>query len=177
MKAYEKYEGIMLSLLPKLLFEKLTDIQPSFLQKRNIRLLLMDFDNTMLPYTTNEPTERLLAWIHTMQESGIALCIVSNSKRPRVPHFCEKYGIDCVTRAGKPTTGGVKKAMQRFTADKAETALVGDQIYTDVLGANLAGVLSIQVKSIHNHTIWLKLRHLLEVPFLAMAQNRRVKKD
>lgn len=166
----------MLSFLPTLRFERLTDITPELLSARGISLLLMDFDNTMLPYTTDVPTPELLAWLGRMKAAGITLCIVSNSRKPRVPKFSEEYGVPCVTRAAKPGVRGIREAMARFHADRAGTALVGDQIYTDVLGANLAGVTALHVRSIHNHTVWLKLRHLLELPFLAMSEKRRVTK-
>lgn len=164
----------MLSFLPTYWFPQLTDLQPEFLRERGITLLLLDFDNTMLPYTTDEPTPELLDWLGRMQAAGIRLCIVSNSRRQRVPTFSERYGVPCVLRAVKPRTRGIRTAMRRFSAQKAETALVGDQTYTDVLGANLAGITSLQVRSIHNHTIWLKLRHVLELPCLWMARKRRV---
>lgn len=164
----------MLSFLPKFLFRNLTDIMPEFLHSKGIDLLLMDFDNTMLPYTTDEPEQPLLDWIAGMKAAGVQLCIVSNSKRRRVPDFSEKYGVDCVTRAKKPFTKGIHEALRRYDASKSETALVGDQTFTDTLGANLAGITSLQVRSIHNHTVWLKLRHVFEVPFLAMAKKRRV---
>ncbi len=164
----------MLSFLPTYWFPQLTDLQPEFLRERGITLLLLDFDNTMLPYTTDEPTPELLDWLKRMQAAGVRLCIVSNSRRQRVPTFSERYGVPCVLRAVKPRTRGIRTAMQRFSAQKAETALVGDQTYTDVLGANLAGITSLQVRSIHNHTIWLKLRHILELPCLWMARKRRV---
>ena len=164
----------MLSFLPTYWFPQLTDLQPEFLRERGITLLLLDFDNTMLPYTTDEPTPELLDWLKRMQAAGVRLCIVSNSRRQRVPTFSERYGVPCVLRAVKPRTRGIRTAMRRFSAQKAETALVGDQTYTDVLGANLAGITSLQVRSIHNHTIWLKLRHVLELPCLWMARKRRV---
>ena len=164
----------MLSFLPKFIFKEITDISPEFLAEQGISLLLMDFDNTMLPYTTNVPTEKLLCWIDGMKEAGVTLCIVSNSHKNRIPDFSQKYDVHCVVRAGKPGRKGILRAMREFEMDKEHTALVGDQIFTDVLGANFAGVTSIAVKSIHNHTFWLKLRHIFEIPFLAMAKKRRV---
>ncbi len=164
----------MLSFLPRFLFRRLTDITPEFLLSRGIDLLLMDFDNTMLPYTTDQPDQPLLDWIAGMKAAGVRLCIVSNSKRRRVPDFSEKYDVDCVTRAKKPLPRGIREALQRYGASRKETALVGDQTFTDTLGANLAGITSVQVRSIHNHTFWLKLRHIFEVPFLAMAKKRRI---
>ncbi len=164
----------MLSFLPNHVFHKITDISPEFLQEKSIQLLLMDFDNTMLPYTTNEPTQQLLDWVQCMKDSGIQLCIVSNSHKSRVPDFSKKYGIDCVTHAAKPGIKGIQKAMARYHLEEAQTALVGDQIFTDTLGARRANITALLVKSIHNHTVLLKLRHLLELPFLAMARKRRV---
>ena len=160
-------------LLPKFIFPKLTDITPAFLHSHNIKLLLMDFDNTMLPYTSDEPTEDLLQWMTRIRQAGIRLCIVSNSTKQRVPNFSDTYGIPCVTRAKKPFPGGIRRAMEQMGESRA--AMVGDQIYTDVLGANLAGIPSLIVRSIDNHTFWLKLRHLLEIPFLAIAAGRTVK--
>ena len=164
----------MLSFLPRYIFPKLTDISPDFLKTLGIQLLLMDYDNTMLPYTSDVPDEALLSWLRMMQESGISLCIVSNTRKNRVPNFSEAYGVPCVTRAEKPRTRGIRRAMCRFPYGKEHTAFVGDQIFTDVLGANLAGLTSIAVTSIHNHNFWLKLRHVFELPFLALAHKRRV---
>lgn len=165
----------MLSFLPKYIFPKITDISPKFLSDHGISLLMMDYDNTMLPYTVDEPSEALLSWIAEMKSAGIALCIVSNSHKQRVPSFSRKYDVPCVTAAKKPFTKGILEALTLLGTEKSQAALVGDQIYTDVLGANLAGVTSVIVKSIHNHNIWLKLRHVFEVPFLAIARKRRMK--
>lgn len=164
----------MLSFLPSYIFPKITDISIEFLKDKDIRLLLMDFDNTMLPYTTNIPSAELLLWIQQIKEAGIDLCIVSNSHKSRVPDFCKAYNVACVVHAAKPGTKGIHRAIEQQGAEQKHTALVGDQIYTDVLGANRAGITSLLVRSIHNHNIWLKLRHLLEIPFIAMARKRRV---
>lgn len=164
----------MLSFLPKYIFPKITDIPPSFFTEKGIGLVLLDFDNTMLPYTVDEPPQELLQWLKTMKEAKIQLCIVSNSHKQRVPNFSKQYDILCVTGAKKPGTKGIDEAIAKFRAKRENTALIGDQIYTDVLGANRANITSVIVKSIHNHNFWLKLRHVFEVPFLAMARKRRV---
>lgn len=164
----------MLSFLPNHIFEKITDISPEFLQEKSIRLLLMDFDNTMLPYTTNTPSPELLRWVKGMKDAGILLCIVSNSKKARVPNFSEKHGIACITHAAKPRTKGIFSAMERFGFARDQVAMVGDQIFTDTLGARRADITALLVRSINNHTIWLKLRHVFELPFIALARKRRV---
>ena len=161
-------------LLPKLITGELTDLTPELLQAHNIRLLMMDFDNTIVPYTTNVPTEKMAAWLRSMNASDIQLCVVSNSKRDRVKIFCDSYGIDCITHAKKPFTKGINECLAKYGIPAEEAALVGDQIFTDTLGANNAGVMPILVKAIDNHNFWLKARHVLEMPFILLAKNRRL---
>lgn len=163
----------MLSFLPKVIFPRLTDLPPEYLHTHGIRLLMLDFDNTMLPYTSNTPDQPLLDWLQTIQAAGIQLCIVSNSKRQRVPTFGKTYGIDVITHAKKPFQRGIRACLSRYGVKPRQAALCGDQIYTDVLGANCGGVHSILVKSIHNHNIWLKLRHVAEMPFIFLAKGRK----
>ena len=157
------------SFLPRMIYPHLTDVTADALRARDISFLMLDFDNTIVPYTTNEPTQQMAAWLRAMQASEIRLCVVSNSKRQRVVEFCKKYGLDCITHAKKPFSRGIRECLTRFSLDPAHCALVGDQIYTDVLGANCAGVQSILISAIHNHTIWLKLRHVAELPFIAIG--------
>ena len=161
-------------LLPRLITDELTDLTVSILKERNIRLLMMDFDNTIVPYTTDIPTEKMAAWLRMMAASEIQLCVVSNSKRDRVKIFCENYGIDCITHAKKPFTKGINECLEKYGISAAEAVLVGDQIFTDTFGANNAGVMPILVRAIDNHNIWLKLRHVAELPFIFAARKRRM---
>ena len=153
------------SLIPDLILPALTDLTPQLLRARGIGLLLMDFDNTIVPYTTDVPTEPMQRWLREMQESGIRLCVVSNSKKPRVQVFC-------ITHAKKPFQRGICAAKEQYGLPPAQMALVGDQIYTDVLGANCGGLMSILVRAIDNHNFWLKLRHVAELPFIAIGKRR-----
>ena len=162
------------SLLPGFLTRKLTDITPAFLREQGIRLLMLDFDNTIVPYTTNVPTAEMEQWLSMMVQSDIALCVVSNSKRERVKNFCQAYGIDCITHARKPFSRGIRQCLTRYHAESACAALVGDQIFTDTLGGNCAGVKTILVNAIDNHNFWLKARHVLEMPFILAARKRRM---
>jgi len=161
-----------ISLLPKLRAKRITDLTPQQLSSRKIKLLMMDFDNTIVPYTTDAPTDAVIQWLDCMKSSEIKLCVVSNSKRDRVKIFCKKYGLDCITRAKKPFSKGIRECMRRYDMQPWECALVGDQIYTDTLGANGCGVTSILVEAIDNHNFWLKARHVLEMPFLFLARKR-----
>ena len=162
------------SLLPRIVARELPDLTPELLRNLGIRLLLLDFDNTIIPYTSNIPEEKITAWLESVKESGVFLCVVSNSKRDRAKKFCQAYGIDCVTHAKKPFPHGIRRALRQYDLPRENCAMVGDQIFTDTLGANCAGVLSILVKSIDNHNFWLKARHVLEKPFIILAGNRRI---
>ena len=165
-----------LSFLPTMILDAVTDITPELLHSRGVKLLMLDFDNTIVPYTTDAPTNKMLSWIRSMQASDIMLCVVSNSKRDRVKLFCEQYGLSCITHAKKPFSKGIRECLHRFDLPADACALVGDQIFTDTLGANCAGVTSILVTAIHNHNIWLKLRHVAEMPFISAAKKRRIVK-
>lgn len=164
------------SLLPKAMTTKLTDLTPEYLEGQGIRLLMLDFDNTIVPYTTSVPTEEMETWLRTMAAASLPVCIVSNSKKDRVKIFCDTYGLPCITHAKKPFSKGIRECLARYGIPAHQAALVGDQIYTDTLGANCAGVQSILVEAIDNHNFWLKARHVLELPFIFIAKNRRIPK-
>lgn len=165
------------SLLPTLITPKLTDLTARQLRLRGIQLLMMDFDNTIVPYTTSTPTGEMDRWLRDMIASDIQLCVVSNSKKDRVRVFCSQYGIDCITHSRKPFPKGIRQCLQKYGLSPKHCALVGDQIFTDTLGANGCGVTSILVKAIDNHNIWLKLRHAAEKPFIFLARKRRMQYD
>ena len=160
--------------VPDVIVDKLTDLTPELLKSRNIDFLMLDFDNTIVPYTQNDPTPEMEAWLKMMAESSIGMCVVSNSKRDRVVKFCDARNIPCITHSKKPFAKGIRQCRERFGFDMNHAALVGDQIYTDVLGANCAGAISILVTPIHLHNIWLWLRHVAEKPFIAMGRKNRL---
>ena len=160
-------------LLPAVLVDSVWKLTPEFLHSLGIRLLMLDFDNTIVPYTTDTPTVEVVAWLERMQQSDITLCVVSNSRKERVRIFCNRYGLQCITHAKKPFSKGIRACLKQFRAEPSECALAGDQIFTDTLGANCAGIRAILVPAIDNHNIWLKLRHVAELPFIFAARKRR----
>ena len=162
------------SLLPAFITDKLTDLTPSFLKEQGIALLMLDFDNTIVPYTTSQATEEMDAWIRKMLASDISLCVVSNSHKDRVKIFCGHYGMDCITHAKKPFSKGIQECLRKYQIPASRAALVGDQIFTDTLGANGCGVRPILVKAIDNHNFWLKARYVLELPFIFLARKRKI---
>ena len=139
-----------ISFLPKVMTSALTDLQPQWLKSQNIQLLMLDFDNTIVPYTTCVPTEQMSQWLQRMAQSDILVCIVSNSHNDRVPKFCREYGLECITHAKKPFSKGIRACLAKYGIAPDQAALVGDQIFTDTLGANGCGVKSILVEAIDN---------------------------
>ena len=163
------------SFLPSVMVTSVTQIDPAFLKSRGIELLMLDFDNTIVPYTTSQPTADMELWIKCMTRVGVRMCVVSNSHKDRVKVFCRKYGLPCITHAKKPFSKGIRECLEQFAMESAQCAIAGDQIFTDTLGANGCGVTSILVAAIDNHNIWLKLRHVAEMPFILLSGKRRIK--
>lgn len=161
-----------LSFFPKAILESLPDLTPQWLTENKIELVLLDFDNTIVPYTTCTPTPEVENWFTTIRDAGFPICIVSNSKRTRVPEFCAARSLDCVTHAAKPGTRGIREALERYRCPPERAILVGDQIYTDILGGNCAGVVSVLVRPILLHIFPLRLRNWLEQPWIQIAKRR-----
>ena len=100
--------------------------------------------------------------------------MVAVSLKKRVRIFCKNYGIDCITHAKKPFPKGIRECLNKYGLPAEKCALAGDQIFTDTMGARGCGVTAILVTAIDNHNIWLKLRHVAELPFIFLARNRRM---
>ena len=128
----------------------------------------------IIEYLTSENKEH---WLEKMNRSDISICVVSNSKSDRVQRFCDARGLDCIIRAKKPRGKGIRECLARYQVPASQAALVGDQIFTDTLGANAQGVTSILVKAIHNHNALFKCRHVMELPFIAMAWKRKIENE
>ena len=95
--------------LPTMIADTVTDLTPQLLRQRGIRLLMLDFDNTIVPYTTSHPTREVSDWLHLMKDSDIQLCVVSNSRKHRVKIFCKAWDIPCITQAKKPFSEGIRR--------------------------------------------------------------------
>lgn len=153
-------------LIPCIRYSSIYEIDINGLKAQGIHLLLLDLDNTLIPYGLTEPEEVLHRWIAALREEGIAPFILSNSrKEKRVPDLAKKLGVPFLRRAGKPKKKGFQQAMQEMGKSQAETAMVGDQIFTDILGANRAGVRSVLVRPLRLDNLFRLLRYALETPF------------
>jgi HAD superfamily phosphatase (TIGR01668 family) len=152
-------------------FNKVTDISAEYLSARGIKLLLLDMDNTLAPYGVDVLPQEIIRWARGLQGAGITLAIVSNSHNAfRVASFAETLGVSYVNRAAKPLSGAVKRVIAGSNLAPRETALVGDQVYTDVLAASGAGAFSLLVQPIRLSNPFLAARYALEIPFRLLAQ-------
>lgn len=151
--------------------DSIYDLKVSALAEKGITLLLADLDNTLVPYGVPVPTEDVRAWNETLNEAGVTLFVLSNNRhadRPRI--FCEAMNIPFIGHAGKPKTSSFYKAMERMGVKPEQTAIVGDQIFTDVLGGNRAGVTTILVKPIRlAGNPGRYVRYAVELPFRVMS--------
>lgn len=152
---------------PTYVFDKVKDITPDFLKKKNIKGLLLDLDNTLTTHNNPIVPRSSLDWIELMKQNGIRLMIVSNNHAPRVSPFAEQLKIDFVCEGAKPLTIGYTKAIKRMGLEKREVAAVGDQIFTDILGSNLKGIRSLFVFPIKpEESLPFRFKRACEKPFL-----------
>jgi HAD superfamily phosphatase (TIGR01668 family) len=151
---------------PKYKFQKLSDITADFLVEKGVELLMLDLDNTVAPYGAETPTEPVLRWAESIRAAGIGLYIISNSRKEgRVKAFAQALGVPYILRAKKPSPRKPREAMRALDVKPENAALAGDQIYTDVLSAKLAGVTPILIRPIKLSNPLLALRYVLEAPF------------
>ena len=116
----------------------------------------------------------IAAWKEGLEAQGIQLFLLSNSRRPgRAQQFAERLGIPYQGHSGKPKRAGYRRAMERMGAAPEETVMVGDQIFTDILGANRAGVIPLLVKPIRlAGNPGRYLRYAVETPFRLLGKRR-----
>jgi hypothetical protein len=165
---------VSLFLVPQGVYSHVTDIRPGVLAKKGIRLVLADLDNTLVPYRVPEPTAEVTAWKNDLEAAGIQLFLLSNSRKPnRAKHFAEALGIPYQGHSGKPKRTGYVRAMERMGCQPKETVMVGDQIFTDILGANRAGVVPLLVKPIRlAGNPGRYVRYAVETPFRMLGARR-----
>lgn len=166
-------------LVPDLYIPSIYELTPEHLKKLGICGLILDIDNTMVPYHTMAISDRLLAWIQAMRGAGISLSIVSNGRAQRVGFYSSRLDIPfAFASALKPLSMSLKKAMAAMGTTAETTAIVGDQIYTDVLGGNLLGIYTILVKPIRAECNPLfGLKRLAERPVLAQYRRRMTRNE
>lgn len=126
-------------LKPDYRFDKITDIKAEDLKKVGAKLLLLDADNTLSFHGSQTPFPGVPEWISEIKKSGFELVIISNNSERRIKPFAENLGLPFVYKSAKPLPKGFKKAAENFGISPKETAVIGDQLFTDVLGGKIFG--------------------------------------
>ena len=120
-------------------FETILDITPEDIINSGARFVLLDTDNTLALHGSGKPIEGVSEWIARIRENGIEPIILSNNSKERIEPFAKKLGVPFVYKSAKPLSKGFKTACRILGAKPEETAVIGDQIFTDVLGGKLFG--------------------------------------
>lgn len=152
----------MNKLFPRLYKKDIYDIDYKGLYDRGFRAILFDIDNTLTTHGTKADSSNV-AFFKNLRDIGFKTCLISNNKEERVLPFAQTVDSPYIYKANKPSKRGYKKAMELLEVKDTQTAFVGDQIFTDIWGANSAGVYSILVDPISpKEEIQIVLKRYLE---------------
>jgi len=161
------------SLIPQYSFSDITDVTAEFLEQLGIKFLMLDLDNTIAAYNEHVMSDSIMQWIADVKSGGTELFIISNSTRKhRVKSHSESIGAEFIMESCKPSPKSLHDAMESAGFDSGVSALAGDQILTDTLAANRAGIISIIVRPRRFTNPFLALRYFVEVPFRALCKNK-----
>ena len=133
---------------PDYKLKTIDDIDFDVFAEKGIGYVLLDIDNTLVAYTSPVADERARNFLARLSKNGIKYAFVSNNHKERVEKFAEEFGVFYVYDSAKPLLFGIRKAMKHLGAEKNNTALIGDQVFTDVYGGNRAGLLTFMVEPI-----------------------------
>ena len=156
-------------LYPKELFNNVREITIDFLRENRINALILDVDNTLIDYDKNL-SEETIKWAENLKQEGIKLYILSNSnKKEKVKTVAEKLNLEYEYFGKKPLKTGFKKVQKKLQEEPQNIGVVGDQIFTDVLGGNRCKMFTILVEPIAEKDIWITL---LKRPIENAIKNR-----
>ena len=129
---------------------------------KGIKLLLLDIDNTIIPRGDKETTGEILLWLKKAKSLGLKTCLMSNNTKKHFPYL-EQYVDDYATFSKKPFKVNYKRLLNKFDAKPSEAAMIGDQIFTDILGANRMGIYTILTRRQRNYGKFMrKILHWVE---------------
>lgn len=132
-------------LCPRLILKSLYDLKLDELKNRGIKGIVFDLDNTIIPWDSQDVSYEMIEWLHQIIEEGFELCLVSNNMGNRVKSIAQMVGIPYVARAYKPAKAGFIQAVTTMHLLPTQVAVIGDQLFTDVLGGNRVGLFTIWV--------------------------------
>lgn len=173
---YQGEGGLLLGrFYPKEYQDSIWQLDFEELYRRGFRGILFDVDNTLVPHDA-PAEERTVLFFQKLHKLGFATCLISNNKEPRVASFAEAVKASYVYKAGKPKRGGYRRGMEQIGTDLEHTLFVGDQIFTDIWGANRTGIYSILVKPMDpKEEIQIVLKRYPEKIVLFFYQRMRAK--
>lgn len=129
-------------------------VSPDQLRARGIRAVFSDLDNTLIAWNNPDGTPELRQWMTALKEAGIPLIVISNNSKDRVAKATKNLDLPFVSRSLKPLSFGIERARTKLGLKNSEVVMVGDQLMTDMLAANEAGVRSILVQPLLNTDKW-----------------------
>lgn len=141
-----------------------SEIQPESLKQQGIQAVLLDLDNTLVPWQKVDVPEAVRQWIEAMKSAGLRLCLVSNTRRRRrLGMLAKELGVAYVPKAFKPRRYGLRQALEQLQATPQQAVMIGDQIFTDVWGGNRMGMRTILVLPMERREfVGTKVSRLLE---------------
>lgn len=145
MKEIMRCSSLLNVFLPSNYSKSVFDLNFAKLKKEGIKGIITDLDNTLVPWDEPSANQTVINWIEEAKRHEIKVIIASNNSEERVKHFCNPLDIPYIHRAKKPLKGVYKKALERLELEKEEVVAIGDQLMTDIFGANLFGVKTILV--------------------------------
>lgn len=158
---------------PSMIFPRVYNITKETLDTHGIKALILDIDNTLTTHNNPVPDDAVLNWLAEMKKAGILLILLSNNKSSRVKPFAELLGTQYVANALKPLPKGFINVINKYSLKKEETAIAGDQIFTDILGGNLYGIKTILVEPmLAERGLFFRLKRRMEVKVLEKYRKR-----
>ena len=146
-----------MNIYPDAYFKRVEDIDVEFLNKHKIKALLLDVDNTLVDHT-KKMTESVIKWAKELKGQGVKLYILSNTNdKEKIQNIVKKIDIPYQLFAIKPLKRGFKKAQKELGEKSENIAIVGDQIFTDIIGGNRSHMFTILVDPINEKDFWYTL--------------------
>ncbi len=160
-------------LVPDLYVSSVFDLDLDQLRDHGVRGFILALDNTLVEWGYPEPTEPLREWVGRLLGAGFRACIVSNNSQARVQAFARALSVPGIDKAVKPRRGPYRRAMQVMGTASSETAVIGDQIFTDILGGKRLGLFTILVAPVsRTEFLGTRLVRLIEGVWLRHLMRR-----
>lgn len=132
-------------LSPDYYLRSVSDIDLAELRLRGVDTLLVDLDNTLLPRDSAAVPDAARTWVHSLAAAGFKVCLVSNNWHERVSDVARELGVDLVAKAVKPLPFAFLRALRKMESKRSTSAVVGDQMFTDVVGGKILGMVTVMV--------------------------------